>query len=155
MTFANIEDLRAFRSEYDRQPEQAAKKAARYKRWRLAHPNYHREWEAKRNLDPQYVAQRKEWRKNYKAAGRQRHVDYRRLYAFSIEEYDAMLKAQNGLCAICKSEVPGGRNVHFQVDHDHSTGKVRGLLCISCNIHIGWLEKRSSSVQSYLGKIIP
>ena len=45
-------------------------------------------------------------------------------------DYDRMLAAQGGVCAICGSP-PKTRRLH--VDHDHATGKVRGLLCHRCN----------------------
>jgi len=51
-----------------------------------------------------------------------------------------MFKKQNGVCAICKQ--PETRKRHnkvdnLSVDHDHSTGKIRGLLCYRCNLLIG------------------
>lgn len=46
------------------------------------------------------------------------------------EQYDAMLAAQDGHCALCPSK-PGTRRLH--VDHDHRTGKIRALLCHRCN----------------------
>ena len=49
--------------------------------------------------------------------------------------YDAMLKAQGGRCAlfeVCGHEEPGGRGT-WHVDHDHKTGRARGLLCHECN----------------------
>lgn len=58
-------------------------------------------------------------------------------YGLSLEQYDAMLEAQGQACAICKSKTPGQRTKHFHVDHCHSTGKVRGLLCHKCNRGIG------------------
>jgi hypothetical protein len=62
----------------------------------------------------------------------------RRKYRMSIEDYDRMLAAQGGVCAICKG--PSKRkNGLFDVDHDHKTGKVRGLLCHGCNTGIGLL----------------
>lgn len=60
-------------------------------------------------------------------------------YGLSKEEYEAMLSSQTNLCAICKQT---GRHIRFDklcVDHDHSTGKVRGLLCGKCNSAIGLL----------------
>jgi hypothetical protein len=53
-------------------------------------------------------------------------------YGLSERDYDAMLTRQNGLCAICKDWM-----VEPNVDHCHTTGKVRGLLCSSCNIGLG------------------
>ena len=57
---------------------------------------------------------------------------------FNITEsqYAEILKSQNGRCAICQID----RNANFKsfvVDHDHSNGKVRGLLCMNCNTAIG------------------
>lgn len=62
-------------------------------------------------------------------------ADYlKRAYNITLEEYDRMLKAQGGKCAICSCELKG-RNCH--VDHNHETGEVRGLLCHSCNVGLG------------------
>lgn len=56
---------------------------------------------------------------------------------FSLEEYDQMLQAQKGLCALCR-QLPKSRSLH--VDHDHETGRVRGLLCMKCNRALGYLQ---------------
>lgn len=48
-----------------------------------------------------------------------------------------MLAAQNGGCAICGATEPGGRTRYFPVDHCHTTGIVRGLLCTKCNRGLG------------------
>lgn len=56
------------------------------------------------------------------------------VYNLTAAEYDALLSRQSGQCAICKSEGP------LLVDHDHTTGVVRGLLCHQCNITLGWLK---------------
>lgn len=47
-------------------------------------------------------------------------------------DFDAMLIKQKGKCGICKTTVPGGRGI-FEVDHNHDTDEVRGLLCHQCN----------------------
>jgi len=64
--------------------------------------------------------------------------DVKRKYGLSSAEYRKLLDAQDGRCAICKrtpEEV--GRFRRLDVDHDHGTGKVRGLLCAWCNRGIG------------------
>lgn len=58
-------------------------------------------------------------------------------YGITLEEYDAMLDEQGGGCAICTSTDPGHGKRHFCVDHDHETGRVRGLLCKDCNTGLG------------------
>lgn len=54
----------------------------------------------------------------------------RRHYGITAAQYDEMLTAQNGVCAIC-ARPP--LNKPLNVDHDHKTGLVRGLLCWNCN----------------------
>jgi len=67
------------------------------------------------------------------------------LYGITIEQYQAMLKEQNNLCAVCsnKESVINMKSNKIQklcVDHDHATGKVRGLLCTACNKGLGMLK---------------
>lgn len=56
-------------------------------------------------------------------------------YNVTQEQYDALLSKQNGSCAICNKTT----DYFLCVDHRHDTGKVRGLLCRSCNKAIGQL----------------
>lgn len=60
-------------------------------------------------------------------------------YGMTVDDYDRLLADQGGGCAICGGEA-GGRWGRFFVDHDHSTGAVRGLLCLRCNRAIGLLN---------------
>jgi len=72
---------------------------------------------------------------------REREGNLRRLYGIGICQYEEMLAAQNGVCAICGGD-PGGRwKRRFHVDHDHETGAVRGLLCHGCNAGLGLFEE--------------
>ena len=59
-------------------------------------------------------------------------------YGITLEKYNEIFEKQGGKCAICGSENSGSKTTkYFFVDHDHSTGKVRGLLCCKCNFGIG------------------
>lgn len=61
-----------------------------------------------------------------------------RKYGLTIADYDAMLSAQHGRCAICARTNSGDSRGHrYHVDHCHATGRVRGLLCSNCNLGIG------------------
>lgn len=52
------------------------------------------------------------------------------VYGLAPGEYDALLAKQGGACAICRGKP---RRLRLAVDHDHTTGRVRGLLCKRCN----------------------
>lgn len=56
-------------------------------------------------------------------------------YGMTPAQYDVMLEAQGGVCAICGKRSPNDRRLH--VDHDHKTGKVRAILCARCNVTLG------------------
>ncbi|NBU34381.1 hypothetical protein EBS40_07195 [bacterium] len=68
--------------------------------------------------------------------GRAKHLE--RTYGITLEQYDELLESQGGVCAICREMCVSGRRLC--VDHDHDTGKVRGLLCGRCNFGIGSLR---------------
>ena len=64
-------------------------------------------------------------------------------YGITVNEYENLLKIQGGCCSICKTKNPSHKRKasnYFCVDHCHSTGKVRGLLCSTCNTALGLLE---------------
>jgi hypothetical protein len=74
----------------------------------------------------------------------------RRKYGLSEREYWRMVEAQDGKCVICSSEPrptkhTGGQKLH--VDHDHRTGKVRDLLCMSCNRALGLLGDNAETAR--------
>lgn len=57
--------------------------------------------------------------------------------------YELLIALHGEVCAICGADKPGGKgaaNNQFCIDHDHETGKIRGLLCTSCNVGIGMLR---------------
>jgi hypothetical protein len=66
-----------------------------------------------------------------------RKIWLQRMYGIGEDDYNRMYRQQNGKCPICRSEQPPGKLV---VDHDHETGKIRGLLCHKCNLLAGHIE---------------
>lgn len=85
----------------------------------------------------------KRWRKSPKGLAYKRKYSLQ-MYGITVDDYDNLLKKQNGVCALClKKETAlqykGGPVRSLNVDHDHRTGKVRGLLCRNCNVALGLL----------------
>lgn len=75
-------------------------------------------------------------------------------FKISDAEYEQRLSTQRGLCAICERPCKSGRRL--AVDHDHATGRVRGLLCAMCNTGIGKLGDTADALRkalAYLEKI--
>jgi hypothetical protein len=68
-----------------------------------------------------------------------RNSVYKRKYGLTIAEYDAMVAAQGGRCAICEADRPGGMG-RWPIDHCAKTGKVRRLLCNACNPGLGFFK---------------
>ncbi len=66
--------------------------------------------------------------------GNSRHYHLKKKYGIGAKEVDALIERQGGLCAVCRKRPP------TQVDHDHHTGKVRGILCLKCNAGLGALR---------------
>lgn len=57
-------------------------------------------------------------------------------YGVTEEAYNALFQAQNGRCKICRLNSPK----KLSIDHDHTTGRIRGLLCQSCNVGVGMFK---------------
>ena len=80
-----------------------------------------------------------------KVSDRKSHL--KRKYGLTLEAFDELLASQGGGCAIC------GRPDADNVDHDHETGRVRGILCFPCNVAIGLLdddEERALAAVAYI-----
>ena len=73
-----------------------------------------------------------------------RKNELRRKFGLSIDTYNLMSRSQDDKCAICKqpeTASDGDKVWALAVDHSHTTGRVRGLLCKNCNIGLGWLKE--------------
>jgi len=112
------------RSDYDKwlklvNPEYHKNQVENTKRWiknnAEKYKQYAKNWRAKQ--DPVYM----------KAYKRMKQL---KAYGLTPEDYSELLKKQNGACAICQ-KLP--TKIELAVDHNHKTGRVRGLLCFRCN----------------------
>lgn len=81
---------------------------------------------------------KKSWTPEQKEKERRRQYNntLKKTYGITIEDHDQMLETQNYSCAICKTKEPEGQGT-FHVDHCHSTGNIRKLLCAKCNMMLG------------------
>jgi len=99
-------------------------KAEYNRKWRDAHPGYH-------------AAAYQRWKNKNPDSLQFAHI--RRRYGLSKQEYEALLRSQNGCCAICRRLPGNSMHRHLVVDHPHneSPTTIRGLLCGQCNTGLG------------------
>lgn len=104
--------------------------AARAKQWRLDNPDY---------------------KDRYRETVR--NIAYKK-YGITTQDYDILFDKQKGRCAICDTD-DLGKFKYFCVDHCHDTGKVRGLLCHTCNRALGLFKDDLTRLQNavkYIGE---
>jgi len=94
-----------------------------------------------------------EYDKKYRADNydRKRCVKLQNRYGITLEQYDQMFDEQSGVCAICGNaedvtDPRSGAVLRLSVDHNHETGKVRGLLCQRCNKGLGLFKDNTNSL---------
>lgn len=88
-------------------------------------------------------------RDKYKSSYRGTHL---KKYGLTLQEYTTLLEQQGGVCAICAC-APCRRR--FAVDHDHTDGNIRGLLCSNCNTGIGLLGDSPGRLQAAIAYLSP
>lgn len=147
------ESLQRWRSK----PENKAKRALWNKRWRANNPDYPKKRRAyyqkhkaeiRLRRNNEYVLKCEEIKarvNKYRLANLDKISASKRKAVFGItsEQYNAMLAAQNELCAICKKPETIKRNgkvKRLAVDHDHRTLVIRALLCHRCNVALGYFN---------------
>lgn len=105
----------------------------------------------KMKSDPDRYADHRAMKNRWNRSEKYYERYYQRRFGISLEQVQKMLQVQNGLCANIGCSKPITAPSHenkstFAVDHNHQTGKVRGLLCIRCNCMLGHIEKNLSLV---------
>lgn len=74
-------------------------------------------------------------------------------YRLGLADYDRMFTAQSGACAACgrpEKVIRNGKVARLAVDHDHTTGAVRALLCAACNLALGQLGDSAERIRRLL-----
>jgi hypothetical protein len=118
--------------------ENPATEIARVKAWQQANADRVNAYQRSRRERP-----------DVKAANRAGHL--KRKFGLTSAEYQSRLVAQGGVCAICERPPAEGRSL--DIDHDHRTGEVPGLVCNSCNQGLGLFSEdtfRLMSAAAYL-----
>jgi hypothetical protein len=109
--------------------------------WRKTHP------EKIKDYGKKYYKEHPNYTKEYNTLNRER-IKNRGLkkYGITLAQYNQLLKEQNGVCAICKQpetiyDIRTNKLRALAVDHNHITGKTRGLLCSHCNHGVGHFKE--------------
>lgn len=87
----------------------------------------------------------KEVKRKIGASDSKRNNQYFKRYGITLNDYEKMLKIQNYCCAICTIHI-SELSSRLHVDHCHTTGKVRGLLCFNCNSGLGRFKDSKSNL---------
>jgi len=116
-------NLAAKHERYRRNPQQTID---RVKKWQADNPERHAE-------------NQERWRVSGGKSRSNRKSHLKRKFGITQEQYEEMLAAQDGGCAICGDSPEVGKALH--VDHDHDTGDVRALLCVRCNNGLGQFKE--------------
>jgi len=164
---ANKEELKEYQKEYRRKnkPKLALQKQDYYQKNKEKITEYKKEY----NLN--HPRDRKEYHNNLYQKNKDRYTEQARrrymeenplkkkkrrranhllaVYGLSLEDYNDLYNQQQGCCAICGKHQSEIKRTLF-VDHNHDTGKIRGLLCYTCNSGLGFYENNEENVLNYL-----
>jgi hypothetical protein len=127
-----------WKARYDADPERRRRAVERARAWQARNAERYAAMLERRNGSPAY-----------KQSLRAAHL--KRKYGMTPADFERMLAAQDGRCAICGAPPADGQSLH--VDHCHDTGLVRGLLCFNCNAGLGMFDhdgERLGAAATYL-----
>lgn len=133
----DADERRRRKAERARSPEQRIKRTA-----------YMRDWREKNRAKHNEQARESHQRNKHKHVDKRRDDHLRRTVGITLAEKEAMVERQSGCCLICREAFTSSRSTH--VDHDHATGRVRGILCHVCNTKLAWFERHRSAILEYL-----
>lgn len=132
------------------------------KTWRVNNREKHREngRRYRENNREKYNAYMRRWHAGARAANPQemkarvRRYRLKRKYRITPDEYDGLLRAQGGHCALCDRRPEQERSGHLNIDHCHATMRVRGLLCTVHNSAIAAFGDDAAGLMRALNYLI-
>lgn len=148
--------LNARRRELAQEPEAKRKQSQRIKKWKTENSvkvtAYHKQWREENaehvsNYGKKYMA---DYVEKPEVQSKTRERSLWKNYRMTPTEFNDLWELQSGKCAICNVDLlPRGRKNHsVAIDHNHSNGLVRGLLCHACNRAIGLFKDNPDILQS-------
>ena len=87
--------------------------------------------------------------KQYQKDNVEKNKEYQKQYRYNVtqEQYNQIFDKQNGCCAICKKHQSEFKKA-LDIDHNHTTGKIRGLLCMKCNRGLGYFDDNTNKLDN-------
>jgi hypothetical protein len=112
------------------------------------HLAYFRQHYRKPEVRARWIEHSKEWHQRNPDKAKVSSMRYRlKKLGLVLEDYQTMLEKCQNKCEICGNEF---KEREPQVDHDHKTGNVRGLLCNNCNSLLGFLENNNAPIEKFV-----
>lgn len=137
-----LERQRRYRAKHKEKAKATYRKSA--KKWREVHIEKSRE-NCKRYYEKNKVKINTSKKLLYASSPEYRKkINEQRIksvYDLSPEQYQILVEVQNGVCAVCKIPQKNRKSSQLFVDHEHKTGRIRGLLCHKCNVAIGFIKE--------------
>ena len=149
--YQNLPEQREKRRIYDHKRQSTPEYKARMRELRNT-PEYKEKQKIRNKIQrstPEYKEYKKRYRKSPEQLLKRRAYEYFRKFGVTMEKYNEMHAQQNGLCPICgrpETFFARGRLFSLAIDHCHSTGKIRGLLCHDCNQALGLFRDNTQSL---------
>lgn len=106
-----------------------------------------REWQATYRKTERHRAYSESYYKREDVKARARHGHLSKKFGITLEQFRVVLAAQGNRCGICRAPEMGGSG-QWHVDHDHASGKVRGILCRGCNVAIGAMRDNPDTLRA-------
>lgn len=121
----------------------------RYKKNRYKQLDYHRHYYQRNKED--LKAKSSQWYANNReqAAAQRRIYQLRSQFGLTPDDYEAMVQAQDGRCALCQQPC-----AKLHVDHCHTSGRIRGLLCVPCNVFLGRIHESVETLERMIAYLL-